>query len=145
MSRLIICLLLATSACSRPLEQADKRYDFVYGHGTNRDVCEEARRRKAIYVDAQQFKAEVWLAPDIYCHAAESRPSEPANSQSAEYRQFKQIESDTQNESDAAAADAARLVAANREAEDQTPVCDRPDSPGKRALMNEIGTNCLGE
>lgn len=28
---------------------------------------------------------------------------------------------------------------------DEVPVCDRPDSPAKRALMNEIGTNCLGE
>lgn len=29
--------------------------------------------------------------------------------------------------------------------EDEVPVCDRPDSPEKLALMNEIGTDCLGE
>lgn len=29
--------------------------------------------------------------------------------------------------------------------EEEVPVCDRPDSPEKLALMNEIGTDCLGE
>lgn len=29
--------------------------------------------------------------------------------------------------------------------EDEVPVCDRPDSPEKTALMNEIGVDCLGE
>ncbi len=29
--------------------------------------------------------------------------------------------------------------------EDEVPVCDRPDSPEKLELMNEIGTDCLGE
>lgn len=28
---------------------------------------------------------------------------------------------------------------------DDVPVCDRPDSSAKRALMNEIGTDCMGE
>lgn len=28
---------------------------------------------------------------------------------------------------------------------DEVPVCDRDDSPEKRALMNEIGTDCMGE
>ena len=30
-------------------------------------------------------------------------------------------------------------------ADDEVPVCDRPDSPEKFALMKKIGTNCLGE
>ena len=28
---------------------------------------------------------------------------------------------------------------------DEVPVCDRPDSPAKRTLMNEIGVDCRGE
>lgn len=31
------------------------------------------------------------------------------------------------------------------EVDDEVPVCDRPDSPSKFALMNEIGTDCTGE
>lgn len=30
-------------------------------------------------------------------------------------------------------------------ADEEVPVCDRPDSPEKSALMNEIGTDCMGE
>jgi hypothetical protein len=29
--------------------------------------------------------------------------------------------------------------------DDEVPVCDRPDSPEKSELMNEIGTDCLGD
>jgi len=43
----------------------------------------------------------------------------------------------------------ARDAAAARDDEmlnvDEVSVCDRPDSPEKAALMNEIGTDCMGE
>lgn len=36
-------------------------------------------------------------------------------------------------------------AAADPAEDDEVPVCDRPDSPEKSALMNEIGTDCMGE
>lgn len=40
---------------------------------------------------------------------------------------------------------APKAAAAKPTYEDEVPVCDRPDSPEKSALMNEIGTDCMGD
>lgn len=42
-------------------------------------------------------------------------------------------------------ADTAKTEEQRADFPDEVPVCDRPDSPEKFALMNEIGTDCTGE
>lgn len=42
-------------------------------------------------------------------------------------------------------AEATNAMEKQGELPDEVPVCDQPDSPAKFALMNEIGTDCIGE
>ena len=65
-----VCLLLAS--CSDPISRAEERRRSAYNNGgTNRQVCAEARKVKAAYVDAGRHDDGAWLAVDIHCTGAE--------------------------------------------------------------------------
>lgn len=56
------------ASCSDPIGRAEDRRRSVYDRGgTNREVCNEARKVKAAYVDAQRHDEIAWLAVDVHC------------------------------------------------------------------------------
>lgn len=60
------CAMLAS--CADPIRQAEERRQAVYDHGgTNREVCHEARKVEAAYIDAGRNDDAAWLAVDIHC------------------------------------------------------------------------------
>lgn len=62
----LACAMLAS--CTDPIGQAEERRQSVYDHGgTNREICAEARKAKAAYVDAGRHDDAAWLAVDIHC------------------------------------------------------------------------------
>lgn len=77
------CLLLAS--CSDPISRAEERRRSVYDHGgTNREVCAEARKVKAAYIDAGRRDDVAWLAVDIHCTGVEGPKGELIAKQQSE-------------------------------------------------------------
>ena len=55
-------------SCADPIGEAETRRQSVYDRGgTNREVCTEARKVKAAYVDAGRHDDAAWLAVDVHC------------------------------------------------------------------------------
>lgn len=62
----LACATLAS--CADPIGRAEERRQAVYDQGgTNREVCREARKAKAAYVDAGRHDDTAWLAVEIHC------------------------------------------------------------------------------
>lgn len=100
----MVAALAALPACSSAAKKADERFEFVRAHGTNRELCEEGKRRKQVYTDAGKYDARVWLEANTYCLSTQLGEGDvPADRNSAAYRQYRQIESDVSNEQLAAA------------------------------------------
>ena len=70
-----MCLLL--TSCSDPISRAEERRRSAYDHGgTNRQVCVEARKVKAAYVDAGRRDDGAWLAVEIHCTGVDGPASD---------------------------------------------------------------------
>lgn len=68
LTRTIVLAGLAVIACSDPVAEAAEQLQFVKDHGgSNREVCEEARKVKAAYVEKRRYDVLVWEDQRLYC------------------------------------------------------------------------------